>query len=186
MMAFETETAFWNRRYALGLDSGEGSYGVQMLRKVDHLAALDGVDSIAEIGCGDFNFGKHLTDRLPTVRYAGADISDIIIAQNQKAFRRSTPRITFSYGTECPLQQPDLLLCMDVLFHIQEDADYDHLLAQLKADWHRYLALTAYEYDGLRAHHVHIRKFDPELFGTPILREVCEEDGSKMFYIFKK
>jgi len=186
--AFERE--YWNKRY-LNHDprgSGGGSYGEPMWHKADALAALPDVKSIVEIGSGDFNFGKHLTSILPTVKYDGYDISDAVIDRSRRLFSTSDQRIQFSDMPPLDefLPQSDLLLCIDVLFHIIDDAEYRAMLRYLHRNWWKYLALTAYEYDGPSDGHVRIRKFDPSMFGTPILQETIEEPGSLQFYIFKR
>ncbi len=172
---------YWDDRYRNGGKSGDGSYGKAMMQKVDWLAALPGVWTISEIGCGDFNFGRHLTERLPFARYHGNDVSSEVIERNRKLY--GLPRVQFAQESVPPA---DLLLCVDVLFHIENDVEYEFLLDTLKQKWTRYLAVSAYEYDGLRRYQVHIRRFEPAYFGIPILREVIEDDGQLFFYIFKR
>lgn len=188
---FEAEQKYWNDRYANHdpRGSGGGSYGEAMWRRAEVLAALPGVKSIVEIGCGDFNFGKHLTDRLPTVKYDGYDISDVVIDRNAARFETSSPRVEFHHygrGISEAIAKPDLLLCVDVLFHIISSDEYQGTLIMLERMWTKYLAVTAYEYDGQRLGHIHIRKFHPLRFGVPILQETTEEDGDMQLYIFKK
>lgn len=184
-MQTQTEASYWNLRYAEGHGSGGTSRGPRMLQKVQWLSQLEGVGSISEIGCGDFHFGSRLIQEFPSATYAGFDISDIVIQENRRNYQQ--PRIRF-YGSSESSQVPgaDLLLCIDVLFHVARDEDAEEMLQFLSAGWSKYLALTAYEYDGLRSGHIHIRKFDPQIFGTPIRREVIEDDGQMVFYIFKK
>lgn len=190
---FEFERDYWNQRY-LNHDprgSGGGSYGEPMWRKADALIALPDVTSIVEIGTGDFNFGKYLTDKMPTVKYDGYDVSDVVIERNQRNFKTSSPRIEF-HEFDPPMRFPEasLLLCIDVLFHITKDSEYEDMLDMLAWIWndcrYDYLAVTAYEYDGPSDAHVRIRKFDPSRFGVPILREVIEDEGEMIFYIFKR
>lgn len=181
---FEAERAYWNRRYREGYDSGAGSYGEAMLRKVEWLRELQGVRTITEIGCGDFSFGSHLLSKIPHARYRGFDISDVIVQRNRQLY--AGDRVSF-YGLSGELIPPaDLVLCVDVLFHIADDDAYAAMLQVLRQSWRKYLAVSAYEYDGIRQGHVHIRKFDPSIFGKPLLREVTEADGEMRFYIFEK
>lgn len=182
--AFEWEHYYWNKRYEAGRNSGAGSYGPTMRQKVDILCALPGtIKSIVEVGCGDFNFGRHLMDRMPTVSYDGFDVSDVIVTRNRDFY--TLPRVRFH-----PMAQlvpwSDLLMCVDVLFHVREDEDYKALLEMLKDGWRKYLAVTAYEYSGPADDHLRIRKFHPEFFGKPIVREIIEEDGELYFYVFEK
>src|SRR5689334_11892430 len=107
----EYEKSYWDKRYAEGGNSGYGSYGDQLAKKLNWLRGLD-VYSISEIGCGDFNFGKSVIELFPGSKYYGYDISRVIIAQNQAKY----PEQVFTSSPVLP--QSDLLLCVDVLFHI--------------------------------------------------------------------
>lgn len=141
--------------------------------------------SIAEIGCGDFNFGSSLLKLYPDASYIGYDVSDFIVKKNRVLF----PPTRFSYTFEVfkgEIPPSDLLLCMDVLFHILDDAAAEKMLTDIgNAKW-KYLALTAYEYNGPSAPHVKIRTFNHLRFGVPIIREVVEEDGTLYFYLYKR
>lgn len=183
--AFDSERMYWNARYANGGNSGAGSYGDAMLRKVEWLSELEGVETITEIGCGDFSFGSHLMAKKPDALYAGFDISETIVARNQKMYGQHSINFEPLLGSVIA-PGSDLLLCVDVLFHIADDSEYEAMIRSLDKLWTKYLALSAYEYDGIRQGHVHIRKFDPSRFGVPILREVIEDDGSMLFYIFRR
>lgn len=173
---------YWDERYSSGGNSGAGSYGEQLEKKLGWLSGLD-INSITEIGCGDFNFGYELCRLFPFSKYVGYDISDWIIQKNKKSF----PEVDFRNSSES-LPTADLVVCIDVLFHILDDAEYEKTLKKLEALQTKYLAVTAYEYDqeqGL-APHVRIRKFDYKRFGEPIIREVVEADGSLFFYLFHR
>ena len=79
----------------------------------------------------------------------------------------------------------DLVLCIDVLFHILDNDDYDRMFYKLKK-YTKYLAVTAYEYDNNNTTHVIHRKFNYKSLGEPIIREVVEDDGQLYFYLFKR
>lgn len=183
-MKYSYETEYWEGRYKKGLSSGNGSCVASVKKKVELLAGLDKIDSIVEIGAGDFNFGRHLMDRFNTARYFGYDISETIVKRNNHLYGLS--RVQFFKSTAPYFPMADLLLCVDVLFHIIDDDDYVEMLQILKDADCRFMAVTAYEYDAPSSEHVRIRKFDPLQFGEPILREVIEEDGEMMFYIYRR
>lgn len=170
---------YWDNRYAAGYSSGYGSYGDQLEKKLKWLSGLD-IQSITEIGCGDFNFGKRLLE-MYHVPYTGLDISKVIIERNQIIY----PEHTFTMMHNNP-PKADLLLCIDVILHIMTDEELEEMYQTLERTWTKYLAVTAYERDEDLGTHVRIRKFPVERFGTPIIREVVEEDGSMYFYLFKK
>lgn len=172
----------WNDRYKRGGNSGDGSYGDQLEKKLTWLAEIkDKVKSITEVGCGDFNFGNALLE-IMDASYVGLDISDFIIEKNKK----NHPLFVFdTYPKVIP--KADLLLCVDVFFHVLDKKDLDNLMRDLKESWTKYLVVTAYEHNNTEVSpHVRIRKFDPAYFGEPIFRQIIEEDGELYFYIFKK
>lgn len=171
---------FWNNRYATGGNSGYGSYGEQLAWKLGWLSGLN-IKTISEIGCGDFNFGKNLLDIYPYAKYTGEDFSDVIVEKNKKLF----PEQTFTTNLD-EVPPADLLLCVDVLFHVLDGEELKKLLLELNYRWIKYLAITAYERDEYLGTHVVVRKFDYKQFGEPIIREVVEEDGELYFYLFKK
>ena len=170
---------YWNNRYANGRNSGAGSYGEFLNRKLNWLKNLD-IKSIVDVGCGDFNFGKHLTEMYPNVSYLGLDSSDFIIHKNSLLY----PEHKFQVVDDIP--QADLVLCIDVLLHVLDEKEVEDLLNKLEKSWVKYLAITAYERNEEMGNHVRIRKFDYKRFGEPIIREICEEDGEHYFYLWKK
>ena len=174
------EKDYWNARYSQGGNSGYGSYDEQLDKKLAWILPLD-FDSICEVGCGDFNFGKNIL-RMHPAKYLGLDISEYIVNKNKEDY----PLFNFEVFNYHNAEPADLVLCVDVLFHIIEDKDVDRMLSELDRVWTKYLVITAYERDEKFENHVRIRKFDPSRFGTPIVREVVEEDGTLYFYIFKK
>lgn len=172
---------YWNLRYSQGGNSGYGSYGEQLEKKLKWLKPFH-VKKICEIGCGDFNFGKNLIPLLGAEKYEGYDISEQIIAINKENF----PYYTWGVYDKPVTTDADMLLCVDVLLHVMDDKDYEQLLDNLEKAWNKYLVITAYEYDGIKNDHLNIRNFDYKRFGEPIIREIVEEDGSLYFYLFEK
>lgn len=172
---------YWNDRYNSGHNSGYGSYDDQLDFKLMWLKELRGIETISEIGCGDFNFGKHVLELFPNARYVGSDISEVIVQKNQELY----PQQVFTTdNSEVP--PADLVLCVDVLFHIIDEEELSKILEKLESIWKKYLVITAYEREEEKTNHVRIRNFDYKRFGEPILRKVVEEDGKMYFYIFKK
>lgn len=172
------EKQYWDRRYQIG-DSGPGSYGDQMMKKLNYLGNLD-FNSITDIGCGDFNVGSNLL-KIHKADYHGFDISEVVVKRNRLLW----PQYRFDViGEEVP--PADLVMCLDVLFHIYDPEDVEKTLGKLEKAWTKYLAITAYERDEDLPYHVKIRKFDYKRFGEPLIREVIEDDGELYFYLFKK
>lgn len=181
-MPYNLEKKYWDDRYAAGHNSGYGSYGEQLVKKINWLTGWK-IDSISEIGCGDFNFGLALLRIYPNAFYAGQDISEVIINKNKQLY--SSDKTTFTTDID-ELPSADLLLCIDVLFHVLDDKDLEELLDKIESKWTNYLAITAYERDEELNNHVRVRKFDYKRFGEPLVRSIVEEDGKMFFYLFKK
>lgn len=170
---------YWNNRYAAGGNSGYGSYDEQLDKKLKWLSGLD-IKYISEIGCGDFNFSNRLTKLYPGVGYIGQDISNVVVERNNSLF-------PYSFTSDISeLPGADLVMCIDVLFHVLDDDEYESLLKSIERKWTKYLAITAYEEVQSAGSHLKVRKFDYKRFGEPIIREIVEEDGQLYFYLFKK
>lgn len=183
-----TTKEYWESRYLGGQTSGYGSYGEQLERKLKLIEGLKGITSVTEIGCGDFNFGKNLMFRLklPLTAYTGYDISEAIIERNKRLY----PASSFSVMQSFPEKSGDLLLCVDVILHLLDDTECGQFLDNLAKLWTtgdaKHLVLTAYDRNEMMQGHVRIRKFDPTPFGTPIIKEIVEDDGSHYLYAFSK
>lgn len=177
----EYEKSYWDNRYARGGDSGYGSYGEQLEKKLNWLFPLD-FKTITEVGCGDMNFASNIMKVHPVERYTGYDVSRVIVERNQLLY----PQYDFHVADEFEFVKSDLLMCVDVLFHVIDDNECEALLKKLERAWTKYLVITAYERDEEFTNHVRIRKFDYKRFGEPLVREIVEEDGTLYFYIFEK
>lgn len=174
-----TENEYWEKRYKNGYTSGYGSYGEQLDKKLKWLSGLD-IRSITEVGCGDFNFGKHLLEIYPHATYVGMDVSRHVIERNKTLYPQ------YIFDTIGNIPPCDLLMCVDVVFHVLDDDRLEDLLNRLKKAQCRYFAITAYEREENMEGHVRIRKFDYKRFGEPIIREIVEEDGQMYFYLYDR
>lgn len=177
----EYEKNYWNSRYKNDGNSGYGSYDQQLTKKLGWIKGLDGVKSISEYGCGDFHFGGALTKLFPESTYTGLDVSDFIVETN----RQKWPEYAFK-TSDRDLPPADLVLCVDVLFHVIDDREVEVILNRLEKAWTKYLVITAYERNEEKTNHVRIRAFDYKRFGEPVIREIVEADGSLYFYLFAK
>lgn len=138
---------FWARRYAEDpeLGSGVGSEGEWKARKLDLLGQIlrrHRIRRVVDLGCGDM---KVLQD-LPGLReldYVGVDFSEQVVNRNRACF----PGLTFiqadlSSVETLDLEAPDLIICFDVLFHIQDDDTYKALCSYMFNSGARALAFT--------------------------------------------
>lgn len=126
---------YWERRYALGGDSGAGSAGVLALYKASVLNAWvekHGVYSVAELGCGD---GRQLVLAKYPV-YTGLDIAPSAVARCRELFAGDAHKQFATYDPEHfePADfQADMAISLEVIFHLTEERLYRLYLQHLFA-----------------------------------------------------
>lgn len=180
-MSFEIERAYWNQRYKDGGLSGEGSYGDQVKWKIEQLKGLD-FKTVLDIGCGDGNFYQELIKVFPDIDYLGLDISEDIINKNKclggkwKAIRDLNFR-----------QSADLVLCIDVLFHIIIEKELKYFVDKLKKIKCKYLVIctTKNSHTNFSKHLSNI-SFNASDLGEHTTIEVPFEHNTKHLYIYDR
>ncbi len=125
----ETALRFWEERYAKDpeLGSGAGSKGVWRLRKLDAIERAlkrHPIRRVVDLGCGDLQVLRELP-ALAELDYVGVDFAAEVVARNRVAF----PHLRFVHADlanldTLDLAPADLVLCLDVLFHIPDDETY--------------------------------------------------------------
>lgn len=118
---------YWEQRYRAGGTSGAGSYGHLAAFKADVIngfIADNGIAEVLDLGCGDGN----LLSLLELPAYIGIDVSTTALARCVTRFpqHRFLPFDALHAATRA-----DLVLSIDVIFHLVEDgvfAAYMHTL----------------------------------------------------------
>ena len=102
--------------------SGTGSYG-EAAESYTHLVVNfindKNIESMVDVGSGDFAIGKRITDAAPaTLRYCGCDIVRSVIEFNNTKYANS--RVSFLHLNACvdKLPQGDLITIRQVLQHL--------------------------------------------------------------------
>jgi len=115
---------YWIKRYEDGGNSGEGSYTKFAEFKASVVNKyMKKVTSVLDMGCGDSNQISYF--QLPEVYY-GYDISPKAIRMCREKF----PDLKFS--TKLPKNKKyDLVLSLDVLFHLIEDSVYEEYIQNI-------------------------------------------------------
>ncbi|AKC88360.1 hypothetical protein WQ53_11620 [Pseudoxanthomonas suwonensis] len=148
-MFFRNSPEYWERRYALGGDSGAGSYGESAAYKATALNAFveaHAIQSVIEFGCGD---GNQLTlTRYP--RYLGVDVSCSAVERCRSMFERD-PTKSFITTREYAGETAQLALSLDVLYHLVEDSIYEDYLRTLFAAGREYVIIYSSSTD--QPHH---------------------------------
>lgn len=121
---------FWDFRYTRDpkLGSGLGSRADVMVFKqemLSHLVTAQQPQSILDIGCGD----QAVSQILPDDIYTGVDISPVVIERNMADY----PGRQFICGDvlDLDLNKADLVICLDVLIHIDNAESYQAIVTRL-------------------------------------------------------
>lgn len=135
---------WWDDRYAQGGTSGSGSRGILAQYKADIVNEFLGkheIHSVVEFGCGD---GYNLA-LMHYKSYVGFDVSETVIKMcckmfehdSSKAFSMYNP-LTFDNKNIAPV---DLVVCLDVLYHILDENEYLKVLDDMFAYSPKYIIL---------------------------------------------
>lgn len=152
------ETVYRERYWGSDADgmplSGTGSHDSRIVEPyVKNVGAfLESINrpTVVDMGCGDFNVGRHLVDQ--TSHYLACDISQTIIEINKKRYADGKQQFKkFNLLTD-PLPQADVSLVRQVLQHLS-NKDISTFVNKLHAESPcRYLIVTEHvaDYRGVR------------------------------------
>ena len=127
------ERDFWDSRYASGGTSGAGSYGAEGMWKLHQIALATvgrGITSILDLGVGDGSMCAQVAGMYPLAEYVGVDVSAEGVAL---AKPRVPVHVDLRVGdiTRDSLPSADLVLCLDVLFHLGSDEAHERAIATI-------------------------------------------------------
>lgn len=150
---------YWEKRYKGGGNSGAGSYNHLAKFKADYINDLIkrfGIQKVIEFGCGD---GNQLSF-LGVPSYVGVDVSRFTIDTCRSKFKND-PTKKFYHSTEYELDEKgDLVLSLDVIYHLIEDKVYHQYMSILFDASTRYVVIYSSNFDSSRVSmHMKHRKF---------------------------
>ena len=151
---------YWEDRYNSEGNSGVGSYGKFAAFKaevINAFVATRGVQSVVEFGCGDGN--QLMLARYPT--YAGYDVSETAVRQCQRLFSGDATKM-FAFMSQYRGERADLVLSLDVIYHLVEDRVFEDYMRTLVGAADRYVIIYASNSDDNREYqgpHIKHRKF---------------------------
>lgn len=184
-MKSSEDKTYWDQRYET-CHSGIGSYGQWADFKLQRIKEISEVSSILDVGFGDLNMGVKIAQLFPRASYLGLDISET--ALQRAMVSKLVPRFHFKLIENSVFSHPsDLALCLDVLFHITQDEEYENMLKSLKRSWTKFLFLTVYKNECVnlpKRPHIKIREFDPTYFSKDYKRTLIPL-GHKNIYLYR-
>ena len=150
---------YWKNRYQEGGHSGLGSYGFLAEYKKNFLNNFikeKGINSILEYGCGD---GNQLVLIDCEVKY-GVDVSEVAV-EKCKSLMPDNKFFVISENEKLFLKKTDLLLSLDVLYHLLEDEVFENYLKNIVDHESEYVIIYSSDFDDSEhfSKHVRHRKF---------------------------
>ena len=125
--------------------SGPGSSlaaNTKLLSLLEEFVKENGIKTILDMGCGDFNWMKHFNfDAVDS--YLGIDIVMKMIDKNNELY--SSPKIVFKHCdlTDYYIGKYDLIICKDVLVHLSYQ-DALNIISKIKKSMSRYFLSTTF------------------------------------------
>jgi SAM-dependent methyltransferase len=117
------------------ISSGLGSNAENSSAYEDYVVGYileNGVRSIVDVGCGDFQVSARILARVPDrVTYIGVDVSQLAVDHNQRKFGSDRVRFVCADAATDPLPEGDLGLVREVLQHLS-NADIAKILPKLE------------------------------------------------------
>lgn len=155
----DSSADYWEARYRDGGNSGAGSYGRLALFKAQFLndfVRSENVRSVIEFGSGD---GAQL-ELADYPAYIGLDVSRTVLELAREKFR-DRPDMRFLHTSEySPNLKADLVLSLDVIYHLVENEVFDAYMQRLfNASSRHVIVYSSNDNRGFVAPHVRHRKF---------------------------
>ena len=143
-MTFDSD-AYWEHRYVSGGNSGDGSRGDNARLKADYINRFvkdNEVRSVLEFGCGD---GWQLSlANYPD--YVGLDVAETVVQRCRTLFALDSHKRFYRLPTLWPLTA-ELVLSLDVTYHLVEQAVYDQHLNDVFSSATRFVILYTTDSD---------------------------------------
>lgn len=156
-MNFPGSETYWDQRYCNGGNSGAGSYNHLAEFKaeiINEFIVENNVESVIEFGCGDGNQLKYAN--YPS--YIGFDVSPTAVNLCNHMFADDTNK-SFATLDKYEEQKADLVLSLDVIFHLVERYIYNDYMRRLFLASKKYVIIYASNFEQQQTYHMRHRKF---------------------------
>lgn len=153
---------YWENRYIKGGNSGSGSYNHLAEFKaevINNFIKTSNIKNILEFGCGD---GNNLA-LYNIENYIGIDVSSKAIEICKSKFENDVSKQFFTLDEfildKQSLKTSELVLSLDVIYHLIEDNIFDEYMNNLFNHSSKYIIIYASNFDEVLCSHVKHRKF---------------------------
>lgn len=186
---------YWQDRYSRGETSGTGSYGILADYKaevINDFLEKNDITSVIEFGCGDGNQLRLMNYQT----YLGLDIARSAIDLCRSIFSNDESKSFIIYEPKYFLNngyiKADLVVCLDVLYHIIDEWEFNKTLQDIFSCASRFVILYT-NVDALDSdsNHIKFRNLMPYLSRFPDFKveEILEQkysDLSSAKFVFLK
>ncbi|MCE5208533.1 MAG: class I SAM-dependent methyltransferase [Chloroflexi bacterium] len=149
--SFPGSKNYWEKRYASGGNSGDGSYDKLAAFKAEIINAFvidNKIFSVIELGCGDGNQLQLANYQ----KYIGLDVSETAISICRRKFAHD-PTKSFNLMQKYAGDIAELSLSLDVIFHLVEDEVFNQYMRTLFSAANRYVIIYSSNTDNGRKYH---------------------------------
>ncbi|WP_439151936.1 class I SAM-dependent methyltransferase [Winogradskyella sp.] len=128
--------------------SGEGSHNSRIVNSytkvvADFLKSHNSSLTVCDLGCGDFNIGKHLTSF--TKKYIAVDIVEDLVERNRSKFKADNLEFQCSDISKDELPKADCIILRQVLQHLS-NTEIKRIVDKLSN--YKYIILTEHLPEG--------------------------------------
>lgn len=158
---FLSSEKYWDSRYKSGETSGAGSYNELAEYKasfINKIISKYNIETVCELGCGDGNNLKYFKG---FNKYYGFDVSKTIIDRNSKKF--DNEEYSFNLLNTIDIPNVDLMMSLDVIYHLVEDDIFNDHMRQLFNSKSKYIIVYSSDFDSKRKFHVRHRKWTNQI-----------------------
>jgi SAM-dependent methyltransferase len=183
---------YWEDTYSSNGTSGAGSYGLLAQFKADVVNDFGAsCDRVTEFGCGDGNQLRLMKYR----NYLGLDVSPTAVARCAKLFKGDESKRFEVYNPSTfGGTLADFVVCLDVLYHITDDTDFEKTLSDMFACNPSRIALYT-RLPGVESSTVetifdrdifeHLKRFEDRIVSTEIVKQKYPELSSADFILLQ-
>jgi cyclopropane fatty-acyl-phospholipid synthase-like methyltransferase len=190
---FPGSQKYWEKRYSKNGNSGNGSYGEKANYKatiINQFVEKNKIQKVLELGCGDGNQLKQFS--FP--EYIGLDVSPTAVKLCKDIFREDATKEFCMYDDKAVEAEPDsfhaeLILSLDVVYHLVEDEVYEKYMHRLFSLSTRYVIIYAWDVEEAKKFHVRHRNFSrwiKENISGFQLKERITQSPYCDFFIYEK
>lgn len=148
---------YWETRYKKGGTSGNGSYGSIAELKTSFLTDFinnHNINSIVEYGCGDCNNLALTESKNPGLKITGVDVSHTAL----NICKNKMPNHTFVHKDEYNPVPVDLVVSLEVIFHLIEDDVFDDYMDCITSIGAKWLIILSPDEEDDYEYAIHVRK----------------------------